>query len=136
MTSSHDPGFRPLVLIIMGDQWPRALLRAELLETGYEAVGARSLEEGLQRIGAPPERGAVRVVVVDWDSAADIEAEGRDLAELGIGVQRVLVAKGGATLPPGDWSRVLRRPVSIGDIVDVVRSLVPVTVTGSGTIDE
>lgn len=135
MENNQEHDLRPLVLIIMGDQWPRALLRAELLEAGYEAVGARSLQEGLTRVGTAPERGPVRVVVVDWDSAADIVAEGRDLSELGTGVLRVLLAKAGVTSPPGDWAKILRRPVSIGDIVGVVRSLLPLTITGTGTIE-
>lgn len=30
----------PRVLILQPDHWPRALLRAELREAGYDAVGA------------------------------------------------------------------------------------------------
>src|SRR4051812_45044558 len=35
------------VLIVMAAQWPRALIRAALQETGYDALGARDLDEAL-----------------------------------------------------------------------------------------
>jgi hypothetical protein len=133
MESSPERVLQPVVLILMGDQWPRALLRAELLEAGYDAVGARSFEEGLALVKAAPERGPVRLVVIDQDSVAGTEAARREHDELGAGVLQILLAKTGVASPPGNWDRVVRRPVSIGDIVRTIRTMLPLTVTGTGS---
>jgi hypothetical protein len=43
---------RPVVWIIDAEQWPRALLRAELIEAGYEAIGFVRLALAQWRAGA------------------------------------------------------------------------------------
>src|SRR6476646_3571949 len=55
----------PRVLLIMPDQWPRALLRAALREAGYDALGAPGLGGALRYRPITPDRGPVGVVVVD-----------------------------------------------------------------------
>lgn len=119
----------------MTDQWPRALLRAELLEAGYDAVGARTFDEALALVFAGPERGPVRLVVAEQAAVEGMAAGGSELAGLGAEVIRVLLAKTGGALPPGPWNRVLRRPASIGDIVAAVRASVPLAVKGASPIE-
>ncbi len=127
---SPDP---PRVLLIMPDQWPRALLRAALREAGYDALGAPGLAAALQYRAEAPGRGPVRLVVVDQPALADDDAAallgelGRRHGDPGL----VLLARAGDAQPvPGAaavpaWRRVLRRPTSIADLVAAVQTLLP-----------
>src|SRR5512142_2916514 len=45
--ATPPPGLPPRILVVMPAQWPRALVRAELRERGYDAAGARDLLEAL-----------------------------------------------------------------------------------------
>jgi hypothetical protein len=99
------------VWIIDSEQWPRALLRAELIERGFDAVG-------YERAGdASPSR-FPDVIVVDLH---DVPRD--DTARLfAVGVPVI----GIASIPEPEWLRefkwgaLLRRPVSIGEIADRV----------------
>ena len=100
------------VLLIMPQQWPRALLRAELREQGYDAIGARNLSDAGRQPAADPERGPVRLVLVD-DAALTPEHEGL--------LDPLLARHGG---PPGrSWTQVLHRPLRIDDIVQAARAI-------------
>ena len=114
----------PRVLLIMPQQWPRALLRAELREQGYDAIGARNLSEAGRQPAEDPERGPVRLVLVD-DAALTPEHEGLLdplLARHG-GPPAILLARAGHTAPRRSWTRVLHRPVRIDDLVQAVRAI-------------
>ena len=127
---SPDP---PRVLLIMPDQWPRALLRAALREAGYDALGAPGLSAALHYRAEAPGRGPVRLVVVDQavlaadDAAALLSELGRRHDDPGL----VLLARAGDAQPiPGaaaalGWRHVLRRPTSIADLVAAVQTLLP-----------
>lgn len=117
----------------MPEQWPRALLRAALREAGYDAVGAPGLSGALHYRVAAPDRGPVRLVVIDQDAMPGSDAGG-DLTAL---IDRhdspelILLAKGGSAAPlPGPareiaWRRIVRRPASIAELVDAVRAVLP-----------
>jgi CheY-like chemotaxis protein len=113
----------PRVLLVLPDQWPRALLRAELREEGYDAVGARSLEEAMVYRPELPERGRVRLLLVDGSEVS--EAALADLLTRHGNPPAVLLAHTAQEIPQGPWVRVLRRPVSIAELARVVRELVP-----------
>jgi hypothetical protein len=117
----------------MPEQWPRALLRAALREVGYDAVGAPSLAAALHFPVEAPERGAVRLVLLDQAALLDEEAA----TQLQLLLQRharpapMLLTRAmpatalhpsSATIP---WRRVLRRPTSIGDLVAAVEGVAP-----------
>ena len=115
----------PRVLLIMPDQWPRALLRAELRERGYDALGAPGLPAALAYPVSVTGRGPVGLVLVDHAALAPsvellaplLERHGHPVA--------VLLASGTRS-PPGDaWTRVLRRPLTIASVADAVASLLP-----------
>jgi hypothetical protein len=112
------------VLLIMPQQWPRALLRAELREEGYDAIGARNLSEAARYPAADPERGPVRLVLVD-DAALTPEHEGllEPLLARHGRPPAMLLARAGHTVPDRSWTRVLQRPVRIDDIVQAVRTI-------------
>jgi len=117
----------------MPEQWPRALLRAALREAGYDALGAPGLAGALRYRATVPERGPVRLVLID--QAALTGAQARDqLAALSSRHGRpelMLLAKSGAAAPgppvAGEivWRRIVRRPASIAEVVDAVRAVLP-----------
>jgi DNA-binding response OmpR family regulator len=129
----------PRVLLIMPEQWPRALLRAALREAGYDALGTPSLVAALRYRVEAPDRGPVRLVLLDQAALADEEAA----RLLGVLLHRhgdpvpVLLARAmpATSLPAAAaktaWGRVLRRPVSIGDLVAAVQAVLPLP-PGSG----
>jgi CheY-like chemotaxis protein len=125
---SHDgmPFLPPRVLIVMPDQWPRALLRAALREVGYDAVGAGSLAAALRVRSVQPERGPVRLIIVDQHahSGPNDEQLTRLLARHGEPAT-MLLARTAVAAPARVWQRVLRRPVSIAEIVTAVQTLLP-----------
>jgi DNA-binding response OmpR family regulator len=116
----------------MPDQWPRALLRAALREAGYDALGAPGLAAALRYRAEVPGRGSVRLVFIDQASLIGDEAEAQ-LAQL---VRRhaspplVLLSKGSSEPSlsagvPGAWSRIVRRPASIAELVATVQQILP-----------
>jgi hypothetical protein len=106
------------VVFIIGRDWKfRALLRAELVQKGLEALGLESLDEAGQLIasGTPP-----RLTIFDMN---DFEATG-DLAHLLALCQSgrlLLLVSPGTKLPQQLASAAtLSRPVSIGTIAEEI----------------
>ncbi len=119
----HPP---PRVLIAWNEQWPRAELRALLGEAGYDPVGSRSLA-GARYAGRPlPGRGPVAALVVD-DALASADPAGAERLRAAFpGAVIVLLASSLAPVAsPEAWGRVLRRPFTLGEVVDTVRGLAP-----------
>lgn len=133
----------PRVLLIMPAQWPRALLRAALREAGYDAVGAPGFPGALHYRATDPDRGPVRLVVIDQDALREPDAGSELTALIGRheGPDLLLLAKGGpvAALPPAAsemaWRRIVRRPASIAELVDAVRAVLPLPPDASRALD-
>jgi hypothetical protein len=108
----------------MPEQWPRALLRAALREAGYDAVGTRALGGGLRLSAEEHHRGPVGLVVLDQQA---LTGDRRDLEELRRRAPAPIVLLAPALRPAADgpWTRVCRRPFSIGDVVRTIEELVP-----------
>jgi hypothetical protein len=119
----------------MEDQWPRALLRAALLDAGYDAVGARSVPEAFALPVSDPERGPVRLVIVDRPVLGHEESAVAQLLRMHGNPIALLLAPAGEGTPAGSWHRVIHRPVSIGGIISVVQTLLPLAATASGDIE-
>jgi hypothetical protein len=110
------------------DHWPRACLRAELIERGYDAIGFSTIDAMLERLGRravdPP-----RVVVVSVEGQAvtppRFDALARHPAKL------VLTGGAPALAAPeirtAAADRVLPRPVTLGELADAVERLAPLT---------
>lgn len=114
----------------MPEQWPRALLRGALREIGYDAVGTMSLDSATKIPVREPGRGPVALVVVDQDALSDDSTSTLDaLLQLHGSPRTLFVAH--ATRPTDEhrWSRVVRRPASIDDLVREIGLLVPVSVS-------
>jgi DNA-binding response OmpR family regulator len=124
----------PRVLLIMPEQWPRALLRAALREVGYDALGAPSLAAALSYRPQAADRGPVRLILLDQDLLSGKKIEvllGRLLRGHG-NPALLLLARSTAAQPlfpagaPVAW-RVIKRPVSVADLVAAVRAAVPLS---------
>jgi DNA-binding response OmpR family regulator len=120
----------PRVLLVMPEQWPRALLRAALREAGYDALGAPGLAGALRYRADAPDRGPVRVILVDQRALTgdDAGAKLSGLARRHGDPALLLLARGGPgpdTSPEGGWHRIIRRPASIAELVEAVRVLIP-----------
>ena len=116
------------VVIVSHEQWARAGLRAELRERGVDAVGVRDIPEALTQ-HPHSERGPVRLLIIDQDTLRDdVHAGmlGRVRVRLG-DPHVILLSHATRETPPGDWTVILRRPVTIGAVVDAVQRLLPDT---------
>lgn len=106
-----------MVWIIDAEQWPRALLRAELIERGVDAVGYVTVRDAADSL---PWRAPDAIVV-------DLRGQPIPLVErlLKLDVPIVVVAAAPELhdLPEGGWAAVLRRPVTIGEIAERVIAL-------------
>jgi hypothetical protein len=114
----------PRILVVSSAQWLRALLRAELRDAGYDAIGAATLSRALRHPPTDVARGPVRLIVVDSAAAAAEPAALEHARRRYPGVLLVLIHGAGAA-PLGPWAAMLRRPVTIGNVVASVRRLVP-----------
>lgn len=114
-------------VVLLGAEWKtRALIRAQLIEEGFEVVATDtwSMMRRYLRPGLKP-----RLAVVDLK---DLDEPGRVLRDLAVLMkpERVLVLAATATVPPSEISRlgfhVLRRPLTVAMIVaKVARTLSP-----------
>ena len=117
----------PRVLIVMPDQWPRALLRAALREEGHDAVGTRNIDSALRIRPDEPDRGPIRLVVVDQAALKGAEDKLDRLLSRHNAPSTLLLARPTLAAPSGPWDRVLQRPVSVGEIVAAAEALVPLS---------
>lgn len=109
------------VWIVDNEHWPRAMLRAELIERGYDAVGFIALRDALARLGRGPEPDP-DVIVLELRGQCVTQQEADTLARSGIAV---VVLAGAVELNDPAMARlvgstILKRPVSIGEIADRV----------------
>lgn len=136
-TPQQPRRFAPRVLLVMPDQWTRALLRAALREVGYDALGTRTIESALRIPGVDPDRGAVRLIIIDQPAltgAGEDEALSRLLARHGAPATLLLV-RATVTMPTGPWQRVLRRPVSVAEIVSAAADMLPLPAADRHPLD-
>jgi hypothetical protein len=109
----------------MPEQWPRALLRAALREVGYDAVGTRNLDTALRVRPEEPDRGQIRLLIVDQSAASGAKAQLEKLRSLHGTPPMILLARPTLAVPAGPWERVIKRPASIEEIVSVVAESLP-----------
>ena len=105
-----------VVWIIDAEQWPRALLRAELIERGFDAVGYITVRDAIDSL---PERRPDAIVVQLRGQPIPLV---RRLVNLHVPILVIGSAPEIHDLPGRDWT-VLPRPVSIGEIADRVAAL-------------
>lgn len=128
----------PRVLLVMPEQWPRALLRAALRELGYDAVGAPSVEAALMYPPQAPGRGPVRLILLDQSALASPESAEllEPLSRRHENPARVLLARAGSDQSGSDdaatrWDHVVHRPVSVADLAAAVQGVLPLPGTAA-----
>lgn len=111
-------------VIVLGGEWPeRALLRAQLIEEGYEVVAldAWPIPRQYRRAGMKP-----RAMVVDLRGLEDPRLTLDELRFV-IPPERVVVVTALGTLPRRDVEhfgfRTIERPATVGEIVGAVSAL-------------
>jgi hypothetical protein len=112
------------ILLVVPDHWTRVVLRAELLERGYDAVGTPNLTAALA-VSPVDERGPVRLILLEHGAIAGSDrSEVERLASQHQDPPLVLLAPAFADPPAALFRRVVRRPITINDLLEVVRDLV------------
>ena len=122
MATIREP---PPEVVLLGAEWKsRALIRAQLIEEGFEVVATNTwaMTRRQLRPGSKP-----AFVVVDVKGLDHPETVLRDLAVL-MKPERVLVLTAAATVAPSEISRlgfhVLNRPLTIAAVVrEVTKAL-------------
>ena len=120
----------------MPAQWPRALLRAALREEGYDASGTRAVNGALFQAEPDPARGPVRLALVDQDALG--KSDVRHIEELRdriSGAPILLLAPATRRVLEGPWAGVIRRPISISELVQAIESLAPLPPEARRPID-
>lgn len=120
----HPRKKEPVVWVIDSDQWPRACLRAELIENGDDAYGFITISDALESLSQATSLKPELIV---------LELRGQQLtAELLEAIHNLhvpTVALGGnielsdPLVQEQQWRAVLKRPVSLGHIAEVVRKI-------------
>ena len=123
----------PRVLIVMPDQWMRALLRASLREVGYDAVGTRTLQSAMRIRVNEPDRAPVSLIIIDQAGVDDLRAV-QTLLERHH-AQAMLIARRTTATPAGPWQRVVYRPISVEEIVRVVEDCLPMSAERRSPLD-
>jgi DNA-binding NtrC family response regulator len=115
----------PPDIVFLAPEWqPRALIRAQLIEEGFEVVAMRSwpMMRRHLRPGSKP-----RLAIVDLKGLSDPQSVLRDLGIL-MKPDRVLVISASGTIAASEIKRlgyrVVRRPFLIEDLVRTVRNAI------------
>jgi DNA-binding response OmpR family regulator len=114
----------PRIWIIDAEHWPRSLLRAELIERGYDAVGFAAAGDAASalRSGTPSRPDLLVLELRGQDMPKHLLAA---LTETGIPI----VALGGAVelddpvLSGMRWEAVFRRPFTVGALAEEIAAL-------------
>jgi hypothetical protein len=107
----------PVVFVIASDWALRSTVRAELRELGIEALGIETGDDVRRAIASGEMPGAI---VVEATAPLVLHPAIQNLVR---NVRTVLIASRTETLPLPPVSRLLYRPVRIGEIVTAVREL-------------
>jgi hypothetical protein len=121
----HRKPKEPVVWVVDSQQWPRACLRAELIERGYDVYGFVTIEDALSTLS---EKGSPNPDALVFELRdQNVTKEALDSATA---LRTPTILLGGAAelndplIQGQQWSAILKRPVSLGDIADLVQKLV------------
>jgi DNA-binding response OmpR family regulator len=114
---------KPVVWVIDSQQWPRAYLRAELDEHGFETVGYAQLSEAVADLRLRAPRPEAIVVELHDQYLEAILLEGLT----GSGIPVVLLTgsmeRDEGTTKGYGWAAVMKRPFTIGAVVEMVQEI-------------
>jgi hypothetical protein len=115
---------QPVLWIIDSQQWPRACLRAELIERGFDPIGFIQLSQAMTALDDPDYLNP-RLIVLELRDLPFTPNELDVLARTGI----QMFALGGAAelnekwLREFKWAAVLQRPFTIGEVANLVEEI-------------
>jgi hypothetical protein len=124
----HPRQKEPVIWIVDSEQWPRACLRAELIERGYDPHGFITIAGALDELsrGTSPK-----------PQALVLELRGQNLTHGAIeAIQkfRIPTILLGGNLELNDpmikqhqWHTIIRRPFSLGTVADLVEKSCPLS---------
>jgi AmiR/NasT family two-component response regulator len=110
------------VWVIDRQQWPRALLCGELLESGLEAIGFAFLEDALTAFEQPAAFQPDLLVIELKGLGVAVDESLARLARMDVPI----ILLGGAVelnrevVRLGDWAAILKRPFTLGQVVRLV----------------
>jgi DNA-binding response OmpR family regulator len=121
-TSGRRAAPEPRIWIVSADQWPRAYLRAELIERGYDAVGFVTMKDALLRLMLVRSRRPALLVLDLHGQEINEEMRATLFREH---VPSLIIADIGHREDEclGPVVYTLRRPVTIGAIAEAVDRL-------------
>jgi hypothetical protein len=116
----------PVLWIIDSEQWPRACLRAELIERGYNPYGFMTISDALEALTAGMSPNPQAIV---------LELRGQNLTDSviesirALKIPTIILAGNPEINDPliakHQWDMLLKRPFSLGTIADVIQRVVP-----------
>ena len=117
-------GTKAVVWIVDSQQWPRAYLRALLLERGFDAIGFVELAHALAALKTP-HYPKPQVIVLELHAMSPTEEERNTLTRLRI---PMIALAGAVELSEGwikevQWAALIQRPITIGQVADVIEKL-------------
>jgi DNA-binding response OmpR family regulator len=122
VVASGENPLGPRIWIVNADHWPRAYLRAELIERGYDATGFETLAAAAARLeGARALRPAL--LIVDLHEQAVDDGSRASLLRERVPILAVADASQADDGRMGPRVGTLHRPLTIGAIADAVDRL-------------
>jgi hypothetical protein len=117
----------PILWIVDSEQWPRACLRAELIERGYNPYGFIRINDALDTFtrGVSPKPKALVLELRGQNLTREVIKSIRDLE-----IPTILlggIAELNEPLIKGHkWNMVVKRPFSLGTVADLIEKIVPI----------
>jgi len=116
-----DPKHEVIVWIVDSEQWPRACLRAELIERGDDAVGFLELDQAMAAIRAPDLRKPRAIVLELRDQVlTPLTLEALADSKIPVIVLASVLELNDPLVRDFAWAAVLSRPFALGNVADAV----------------
>jgi FixJ family two-component response regulator len=121
----HPRKKEPVLWVVDSEQWPRACLRAELIERGFDPYGFITISDALDSLSRT-ESSKPEVIILELreqNLTTELVQAIRNLR-----VPTILLGGNAELNEPliqqEKWEVVLKRPVSLGKIADAVQEIV------------
>jgi len=121
----HPRKKEPVLWVVDSEQWPRACLRAELIERGFDPYGFITISDALDSLSGT-ESSKPEVIILELreqNLTTELVQAIRNLR-----ISTILLGGNAELNEPliqqEKWEIVLKRPVSLGKIADVVQEIV------------
>lgn len=111
------------IWIVGAEHWPRALLRAELIERGLDATGFETVEDAIRQLRLTGAERRPALLVLDWRDQIMDERTSELLFAAGVPVLVVADLAHPDGGPAGPVVEVLHRPLTIGEVATAVEQL-------------